>query len=685
MAIDGVGDEASERATEAERLRRDIAALHAELRGMERQYAANARELAAVYASRSWRVAERLKRLFGRRPARPAPAPGPARFVPIPPGETPAPIRLIVLPGAPAATADSLGGAACDIVQLGADTAGVVAACNHAAAEARGGYIALWDGVSAPQPGWLPALLDAFARREGLGMAGAILLGPDGHIAAAGLAIRPDGGLAPLGHGERPDHPDVASLAPVEALPLGAAMLPGEIWHRFGGLDEAIAVPALALADLALRLRQAGLGVACQPFARLVAPPAPPPAPDPWAEAFGRWRLRRRRATLGHGLAVLGLAPPPPPRALVVDNFVPTPDRDSGSGDIHWMLRILVAFDYEVTLLPAGDLARADGYVDDLRRHGVRVVADGFAASAEDFLARAPAPFDLVMLYRGSLAAGRLLDRLVAHSPQARLVFNTVDLHFLRLEREAVLARSPAMLEQAFAAEQAELAAIARADCSVLLSSAEQRLIADLLPRAPTRVIPIARDIPGRRAPFGPRAGVLFVGSFRHQPNVDAILWFTREIWPLIRQRLPTTLAIVGADAPPGVLALASEHDGISLRGHVEDLDAELARCRLTVAPLRFGAGIKGKIVSSLAAGVPCVASAVAAEGMDLTDGVHLCLAATPQDFAASVIAVHQQEQLWNALSDGGLAFARETFSVGAARRRVAAMLRDLGLPDGGA
>jgi glycosyltransferase involved in cell wall biosynthesis len=524
-------------------------------------------------------------------------------------------------------------------------------------------------------------LQQCLATFPGAGMAGALLLAPDGRIAAAGAILAPDGGLLPRGHGERPDHPDFASISPVEALPLGAAMLPVEIWRRFGGLDETIADPTLALADLALRLRDAGLLVLCQPFARLTAAPAA--TPDPWTDAYGRFRLRRRRDAGGHGLAALGLSRPDRPRALFVDNFVPTPDRDAASLDMQAYLRSFVALGYDTTLLPVGDLSRADGYVDDLRRQGVRVIANGFAASAPEFLARAPAPFDVILLYRASLAAGALPDVLKAHSPQARLVFNTTDLHFVRLEREAQLLRSPDQLEEAFRVQQVELATIARADCTILLSPAEQRLIADLLPRARTCVVPIARDVRGRAAPFAPRHGVLFVGGFRHRPNLDAVLAFARETWPLIRRRLPTTLGIVGADPPDEVRALADPDAGVAVLGHVENLDALMDECRLTIAPLRFGAGTKGKIVTSLAAGVPCVASPVAVEGMGLTDRLHVRVGRTPETFADAVIEVHEQEDVWTALSDAGLEFALENFSVAGARARLCAMLRDLGLPIG--
>jgi len=649
-SIDSLPDDPATRIEDLDRLRREAKDARAALRHMERHYARAMQELADVYASRSWRVAQLLRRLFRRGARRRA-----AVAVPMEPGTLAPPSGIALI--------SALQG---------------VAGCNAQAAAVSADKIAIWDGVSTPLAGWLDALAAALDRFETCGMAGAALLRKDGRIEAAGAAIRPDGSLVPLGAGEPALHPAFASVADVAALPLGAVMLRAEVWRRFGGLDESIATPELALADLASRLRGAGLLVLCQPFARLLAAPGPPA--DAWAEAFGQWRLRRRAAG-GNGLAALGLPPRPPPRVLLVDMLVPTPDRDSGSADIHSLLRIFLAFGYQVTLLPVGDLGRADAYVDELRDRGVRVVANGMFADASDFLANEPDPFDLIMLFRGSVAGGTLIDRVTAHSPHARLILYAGDLHFLRLEREAVLTRSAATLRDALRSEKIELAAITRADCTLLLSTVEQRLIADLLPRARTSLFPIARDIPGRRAPFAPRHGVLFVGGFRHHPNADAMLFFAREIWPLVRARLATTLTIVGTDAPAEVAALANEADGIIVRGHVADLEAALAECRLTVAPLRFGAGIKGKIVSSLAAGVPCVATKIAVEGMGLTDRVHVCVADTPEAFAEAVVQVHETESLWTALSDSGVALARARFSLGAASARLGALLRDLGLP----
>jgi glycosyltransferase involved in cell wall biosynthesis len=714
MAMDGSIQRtaAASEAAEMARLRVELRHSEGELARLRRRFALLSAEaallsdrLAAVYASRSWRITAPLRAAFTwplrQRQAAVRAAPAVASAAEGDGLDAAAPRVSLILPPRPQAAiapvVEALRRSAAGIgfevllpcprgvapppllsgvrVFAADEGAGPTSLCNAAAALARGDFIALWDGLSLPLPGWLAALEACFTEREGIvGMAGAMLLDPAGRILAAGAAVGPDARLIPRGAGAVPDHPDYAYVAEVGAIPPGCVMVPTALWRRLGALDDGFEALGPALTDLALRVAEAGSAVLCTPFARLRAAA---PAADDWAEAQGRWRLRRQRP----GLATFAPPRAAPPRALFVDHFVPTPDRDSGSADLHGFLRIFVGLGFETTLIPVNDLDRADRYVDDLRRRGVRVAAGGFYRSLGDFLARETAPFDLFMVYRATLAEAPLFDALRRHSPQARLVFNTVDLHFLRLEREAALARSPALLDEAFRMQQRESAAILRADCTILLSPAEERLVATLMPDARTRVIPIVRDIPGCAASFAERRGVLFVGSFRHRPNVDAIVAFVRDVWPLVRRRLDVKLTVVGAEPPPEVRALAS--DDIVIAGHRPDLDTLLGACRLTVAPLRFGAGLKGKIVSSLAAGVPCVATPLAAEGMGLIDGEHACLASMPSEFAAGVIDLHEDAQLWERLSRGGLALARETYSLPAARWRIAALLEELGLPAG--
>lgn len=712
--LDRLKDELRALQADVARLRQERQADRAALHECERLLIVKTGELAAIHASRSWKAARALgsAAALRRRFASPrSTAPAAPSAAPAPPSDA-APARrfgemtatqpdvsLVLMPGGAASLTEVLdlldrteAGRRYEVLTtvpsghpavrtFGApDGANATAICNAGAAAAQAPRIVFWHPATKPHPGWLAALDQCLTDFPDAGMAGGVLLNADGRLACAHLSLAGDGALQPQGQAESQFHPAFASVEAVDALPLGALMLPRAAWQQSGGLDAEIAALGYAFAELGLRLREAGRTVLRQPFARLTGEAAP--RYGEWDDAYGRWRQRQLHLRRGRGLQAVGVPPAAQPRVLFFDHFVPTPDRDSGSGDIYWFLRIFRDLGYEVTLLPADDGARADHYVDDLRRCGIRVVANGWVPPGTYFLSIDRTPFDLIIAYRGTLVAPAMLDVLKSHSPNAKLVFNTVDLHFLRMEREALLARSAELLDAAFAMQRTELAAIHRVDCTILLSQAEQRLVADLLPRARTAVIPIVREIQGRRQGFANRRGVLFVGGFNHRPNVDAIVTFVREVWPLVRARLDVRLAIIGANAPPEVQALGSA-DGVELLGYVADLDTALAVCRLTVAPLRYGAGIKGKIVSSIAAGVPCVASAVAVEGMGIGDEVRE--AESPQAFADAVIEVHETPEVWTHLSDAGLRFAHATFSVASARQRIAALLASLDLPHGAA
>ena len=157
-------------------------------------------------------------------------------------------------------------------------------------------------------------------------------------------------------------------------------------------------------------------------------------------------------------------------------------------------------------------------------------------------------------------------------------------------------------------------------------------------------------DVTGPVTPFALRRDWLFIGGFQHRPNIDAVLFFVEEIYPLIRDRLPDTkFYIIGDKAPPEIVALAS--DRIIVAGLQRNVRSFFDSVRLSVAPLRFGAGIKGKINQSMAFGVPVVATSIAVEGMNLVDHEHVLVADEPQDFARALIELYESEELWKRLS----------------------------------
>ena len=388
-------------------------------------------------------------------------------------------------------------------------------------------------------------------------------------------------------------------------------------------------------------------------------------------------------------------------RILVVDYRTPTPDQDGGSASTFSYLKILAGGGFRVTFAPS-ILDDAGRYSQTLRELGIKTVSapewTAIEAVVEHFAPRS----DVLLLYRAPTAA-RVFDLARRAAPKAKILFHPLDLHFLRMQRAAALTNDPAEAAAAEAIRAVELDLIRRADATIVVSTYELSLLRELVPGATVHRIPILRDPPtqgaGARWRFlrdwlprrGPgassgsperlghtgRRDVVFIGGYEHVPNVDAVLWFVREVWPLIRQKgLAQRFLIVGSKVPPEIAAL--EADDIEVRGYVPDLAPLFGACRLSVAPLRYGGGIKGKIVTSLSHRVPVVATTIAAEGMELRHEENILVADTPDDFADQVARLVQDDALWRRLSVNGHRAFIDTFALSAGAPRVLAVLDGL-------
>ena len=271
--------------------------------------------------------------------------------------------------------------------------------------------------------------------------------------------------------------------------------------------------------------------------------------------------------------------------------------------------------------------------------------------------------------------AGRHLHLIREHAPSARIVYDTVDLHYVRERRRAAL-EGANVAAVADYWERIELALAGSADVTAVVSEEERAELERALPGAPVVVLPNANRIrAGVPGPEG-RDGLLFVGGFEHQPNVDAAIWLVRQIMPLVwRGRPDVTLKIVGGSPPPEVEAL--EGPNVAVTGWVEDLDALIDAARVMVAPLRYGAGMKGKVTQSLAGGLPVVTTAVGAEGLDSKDGDALLIAEDPAGLAERIVRLAGDDALWRRLAEEGRGVVERTCSPALLRSRLAALLED--------
>lgn len=366
------------------------------------------------------------------------------------------------------------------------------------------------------------------------------------------------------------------------------------------------------------------------------------------------------------------------PRLLVINGFYPTPDVDSGSVSISNFMRMAMKLGFDVSHMVPRDFTPSAAARARLEGMGVRVVGAPQHRSAEAFLETHGSRFAVVVLSI-YYVAGPIYALVRARCPQAHVIFNAVDMHHIRHEREAKVTGSADAARRAEEARGIELALVRQCDATIVVSETERDRLRALIPGARVFHIPLIRDIPGRKNGYAERSDIAFVGHYRHPPNPDAVLAFAALMWPRIHAALPEVrFKMIGDGWPPEHPPPAGE--GIDVVGHVPDMTATLEGLRLTVAPLRFGAGAKGKIVTSLAHGVPCVATPIGAEGMGFTDGEDILISSNPAEFADKVAALYSDEALWTRLSDAGMAFVKRNHSFEHGLELVRAMLNRIGV-----
>jgi GT2 family glycosyltransferase/glycosyltransferase involved in cell wall biosynthesis/SAM-dependent methyltransferase len=565
---------------------------------------------------------------------------------------------------------------------------GFIHSCNKGASLARGKYLLFLNNDTYVLPGWMDELRATFDLFPDAGLVGSKLLFPNGALQEAGGILWSDASGWNYGRDDDPEKPEYGYLREADYCSGASIMVPQELFRELGGFDTRYAPAYFEDADLAFAVRQAGRKTYYQPLSQVVHFEGISSGTDTssgvkacqvanrekfldkWQTVLARHRPPGQEAELEKERDVRG-------RILIVDNCTPMPDRDAGSVTAFFFMRIFRQLGYKVTFIPAANFAQLEPYTSNLQRIGVECLYAPYVTSVVRHLRRRGRSYDFVLLYRVDNAS-RYMKPVRRYCPSARVVFDTVDLHFLREQRQAELENSPSLRRKAAKTKGLELRAMKEADCTIVLSDEERKLLHDMDPSLELSVIPLLLDTPGSRQCFSNRRDILFIGGFMHTPNVDAVLFFGRDIWPLLRQQLPDLeFFIIGSHPPAEVLAL--EGNGIRVVGYVENLEPYFDRCRLSVVPLRYGAGIKGKIGTSLSFGVPCVATSLAVEGMGLSHGENVLLADSPGAFADTVVRLYQDEALWNHLSREGLAFVSRHYSLETGRERLRDILDRLG------
>jgi GT2 family glycosyltransferase len=560
--------------------------------------------------------------------------------------------------------------------------------CNHAAAQARGEFLVFLNNDTFVLPGWLDELIDCFALDSSIGLVGSKLIFADGRLQEAGGLVFADGSGWNFGRFDDPRHPKYNYLRDTDYVSGSSIAVRAETWRALGGFDERYEMAYYEDTDLAFRVREAGQRVVVQPLSQLIHFEGVSSGTD-LTQGVKRYQVVNGqvfRQRWAHTIANYGAADPENlpihrdlrGRILVIDACTPTPDRDSGSIDTYQYLRILRSFGLHVLFAPE-NLAHAGRYTRALQRIGVEAMYAPHLQSLDRILASTGPSLDYILVYRAPVAAS-LYDRLRRHAPQAKVIFDTVDLHFLREEREAQITNDKAKATTAAQTREMELDLVRKMDATIVLSAYEREVLAGLVPGAPVFEIPIVREIPARGPlGFGDRRDIVFIGGFRHPPNVDAVKWFVKDIWPLVRERgIDGQFIIVGSDVPHEIAEL--RESGVLVKGFVQELGDVFNSCRISVAPLRYGAGLKGKVISSLSYGVPVVATSIAVEGGGFADGENVIVTDHPAEFAEAIARVYSDSALWEKLAVGGVSLCEKNYSVEAVSEKLRDLLASTGL-----
>jgi O-antigen biosynthesis protein len=562
---------------------------------------------------------------------------------------------------------------------------GFIASCNRGAQKARGRFLVFLNNDTLVRPGWLSTLLHTFAQEGEAGIVGSKLLYPDGRLQEAGGVIWQDASGWNCGKFDDPQKPEYNYLREVDYCSAAALMIPKGLFWSVEGFDSRYAPAYYEDTDLAFKVRRAGYKVLYQPLSEVIHYEGATGGTDLSTGTKQHQGINRSTfaarwaeelATKPANGDVTSLEKPTPGRKniLVIDHHVPTPDRDSGSLRMFQILKLLHALGHRVTFIP-DNLARIQPYSGELQKRGIELFYHPYLKRVRDYLTSHGCEFDVVVLSRCHFARKHIPD-VRRYAPQSRIVFDTVDLHFVREAGEARVTGDRNIERKAHATQHLEYELIDQSDETWVVSSSEQRLLKKKWPDKSIQVISNIVDVPGSNTPFALRRDWLFIGSFQHRPNLDAVLFFAEQIFPLVNQRLrDAKFYIIGDHAPPEIVALANEK--IVVTGLQRDARPFFDSVKLSVAPLRFGAGVKGKINQSMAFGVPVVATSVAVDGTELRDREDILVADDPEHFAEALIELYESEELWNRLSENGIRKTRAFYSVEAARENLKLLFSD--------
>lgn len=564
--------------------------------------------------------------------------------------------------------------------------AGFVRSCNLAAGNANGRYFCFLNNDTIVKNAWLDHLVSTAESDPLIGAVGAKLIYPNGTLQEAGNIVWSNASGWNYGRGGDPADPRYNFERDVDYCSGAALLVRRDLFQAIGGFDEAFAPAYYEDADLCFAVRKAGFRVVYQPKAEVTHVEGVTSGTNVTSGAKRYQEVNRPKFEAKWRTVLQGHFAHSPanveraarrlvhsPRILFIDSYVPMHDKEAGSNRLMHIISFLRQNGRGVVFFP-DNFAALQPYTNELQSLGIEVLYHTESGPAPlDALAGALKNVDYVWICRPELF--KKYGPMVRSISSAPLIYDTIDLHFLRKQREAEITGRNVDW-QSF--EQMELAAARIADLTIVVSETERKV---LLGRGieTVEVVPTIHDRAiDKMRTFEATRDLLFIGNYNHTPNADAAAWLCTEIMPRVWKKLPdVNVELLGSNPTEAVRALASKR--VRVPGYVSDVSTYFSSARLFVAPLRFGAGMKGKVGQAMSFGLPIVATSTAMEGFAMADGVHCIVADDANSFADAVVRAYNDGSAWQHMSNALLEKSR-AFSRSAVGTNVLGVLSRVGV-----
>ena len=356
---------------------------------------------------------------------------------------------------------------------------------------------------------------------------------------------------------------------------------------------------------------------------------------------------------------------------LVCDEGVPQPSRDTASLRMWRLLLIMRSEGWEIAFHPLhGPAPRLSG--ERLRGEGIEVLEPGLDGLSAHLRGR-PTP-DVVLVSRPHVAEA-VLPVIRDEAPEAGLVYDTLELAHLRVFRQAKATRNTGVMREALRLKALELELTRAADVTLTVAEAERSILEDAVPGAEVAIVPSIHTA-GDEPPTprsGRRPDLVFAAYWPQPANQAAARILVDDVWPALAGRDPDLrLVLIGVEPPEWLGRAAAGSDGrIVVTGHVPDVAPYLDSAWAAVVTQPFGSGVKGKVLSALAHGLPTVGTSIAWEGIPVVDGVHGLVANDPQATIEAVLRLRAGAELWDRLHREGPELVERHFSFATARAAI--------------